>query len=423
MSSNNSKGGGSGLAEGSATPRFNSISPSNGQAYISSARKYCLQTLSEVVSTFCRGTLPIEMLEHPLPYNKRNMLGRKAFKYTNTTGTIMTVDQTVSAWRTELINKTKTENENCTEEEALELLFPASSKRAREAKRQSFATQTLVLMHNLNLLWPADAMILEMDKNQGIQDATDSQDLIAWENAFTAFCLDNCGNADMNVRQAEDTLDSTFMKGHDLSAYVKAFRIAFNNVRQCNSSYTERRIVELFIRNLNQSEDAFYRFSRKILDSSDTLYALASQPLESAITHVETYYKSVIVPELAASKRKKAGSDRTTTISTVAELEKVLKAGGSKDNQISVSHAVLTTLQKEINKRKSSDKEENERKKAKATVEAKAKAKAEAIAKAKAVEKDKNKDDPESKEEKKCFRFNTKKGCHFGDNCKFSHSA
>lgn len=417
MSSNNSKGGGSGLAEGSATPRFNSISPSNGQAYISSARKYCLQTLSEVVSTFCRGTLPIEMLEHPLPYNKRNMLGRKAFKYTNTTGTIMTVDQTVSAWRTELINKTKTENENCTDEEALELLFPASSKRAREAKRQSFATQTLQLMHNLNLLWPAEAMILEMDKNQGIQDATDSQDLIAWENAFTAFCLDNCGNADMNVRQAEETLDSTFMKGHDLSAYVKAFRIAFNNVRQCNSSYTERRIVELFIRNLNQSEDAFYRFSRKILDSSDSLYALASQPLESAITHVETYYKSVIVPELAASKRKKAGSDRNT-ITSVEELEK-LKTQSNK-NPVTISHAVLATL---LKKRKPSDREEIERKKAKATAEAKAKAKAEAIAKAKSEEKDKEKDDPESKKEKKCFRFNTKNGCHFGDSCKYSHSA
>ena len=108
----------------------------------------------------------------------------------------------------------------------------------------------------------------------------------------------------MNVRAAEDALDSTTMKGMDLTGYVKAFRISYNNARQCRSTYTKKRIIELFIRNLNQSSEAFYGFSRRILDASDPLYALVSKPLENAITYVENFYKSVIVPEIAATKRQ-----------------------------------------------------------------------------------------------------------------------
>ena len=217
MSQISKVGGGSAMPAGTVTPKFNSISPPAGQSYLAFARKYCLQMLSEVVSTFCKGVLPIEMLEFPLPYVKRNMLGRQAGKFYDDAGTLSRVDQSVSDWRRELIAKTCMENKNCSEKQALDLLFPVTSKRARETKRQVFASQSLQLMHNLNLLWPGDAMILEMEKNKSIQDASEVQDLIAWENAFTAFCLDNCGNADMNVRQAEDTLEATVMKGTDLS--------------------------------------------------------------------------------------------------------------------------------------------------------------------------------------------------------------
>ena len=441
MSAHNSKGGGSAAAAGPVVPKFNSISPSAGQSYLTYARKYCLQTLSEVVSTFCKGVVPIEMLEIPLSYDKRNMLGRKAGKYTDEDGTIMTVDQSVADWRKQLIAKTREENKNCSEMQALSLLFPLANKRARETKRQLFASQSLQLMHNLNLLWPGDAMILEMEKNRAIQDASDALDLIAWEKAFTAFCLDNCGNADMNVRAAEDTLDSTVMRGHDLSGYVKAFRIAYNNVRQCNSSYTEKRVVELFIRNLNQSSDAFFRFSQKILDRSDSLHSLASQPLELSITHVENYYKSVIVPELAAAKRNHVTS--TNVVKSVKELKHLMNSSSdSNSGPISVPMPVLAmmfnknnnnnanfnaTQGNNNNKRKVEVEKDSDRKKFKNN-----KKKSEADATAKTEVKTEtpintsiaNSSDPKKKTDKRiCYNFQKEGECKFGENCHFRHSA
>ncbi len=101
-------------------------------------------------------------------------------------------------------------------------------------------------------------MVLDMSKDKSLRDATNIGDLIAWENAFISFSLDNCGNADMNVKAAEDTLEAVKIKGLDLASYVKSFRTATENCRRCKSTYTEKRIVEIFIRNLNQMDEAFY---------------------------------------------------------------------------------------------------------------------------------------------------------------------
>ena len=83
-------GGGNPQESAKSRPRYTSISPASGQAYLTAARRYCLESLSEVVTTFCRGTLPLEMLEIPLSYDKRNMLGRKSGKYHDADGKLAT---------------------------------------------------------------------------------------------------------------------------------------------------------------------------------------------------------------------------------------------------------------------------------------------------------------------------------------------
>ena len=439
-------GGGTSQGNSTTLPRFATISPSAGQAYLTAARKCCLQTQSEVVTTFCRGILPMEILEKPLSYDKRTMLGRKSGKYHDSEGNLVTVDQSVIDWRKQLISETRSENGDCSEEAALELLFPASGKKAREFKRQLFASQSLQLLHNLNLLWPTDAMSLEMDKDKAIQDATNCQDLIAWENAFTKFCLDNCGNADMNVRAAEDALDATVMRGMDLNIYVKSFRIAYNNARQCKSTYTERRIVELFIRNLNQSSEAFYGFSRRILDVSDPLYALVSKPLESAITYVENFHKSVIVPELAAAKRQ-AGQSSSATVKSLKDLKNLVdsnSASGSNNTSVSVTYPVLAAMLKNINnnnnnnnnknnnnfdiknnnnnnnnsnKRRAAAAAEEARKKAATTA---AKAATAAAATATATAEEIKAEDKEKNTKRLCYNFRAG-NCAYGDNCHYAH--
>lgn len=439
------QGGGSSQDSAKSRPRYTSISPASGQAYLTAARRYCLESLSEVVTIFCRGTLPLEMLEIPLSYDKRDMIGRKSGKYHDADGKLATSDQLASAWRVQLIAETRAANAGCSEKAALDLLFPLSGKKAREAKRQLLASQSLQLMNLLNMFWPSEAMVLEMERNKGLRDAVNCQDIIAWENAFTKFCLDNCGNADMNVRAAEDALDSTAMKDMDLSGYIKAFRIAFNNVRQCQSTYTEKRIVEVFIRNLNQSSIAFHGFSRRILDNTDTLYKLVSQPLEAAITYVENFHKTVIVPELAAAKRQAGQS------SSVIKSEKELKqwveshsASGSSQGPLSVPYPILAAMVRKFNnnnnfdnknnnnnndradkKRKAEAAKEEARKKA-ATATAKAAAAAATAATAATTAeaiKSEVKAEGKSNIKRTCYNFAKNGNCHHGDNCHFSHKA
>ena len=417
-------GGGNSQESAKTRPRYSTISPSSGQAYLTTARRYCLENLSEVVSTFCRGTLPIEMLEVPLSFDKINMLGRKAFKYHDANGQLMTKDQTVVEWRTQVIKETRVANGNCTQAEALELLFPASGKKARETKRQLFASQALQLMHNLNLLWPSEAIILEMEKNLAIRSASNCQDLIAWENAFTSFCLDNCGNPDMNVRAAEDTLESTFMKGHDLNAYVRTFRVGYNNVRQCKSTFTERRIVELFIRNLNQSQDAFFSFSRRILDKSDPLYALVAQPLESAITYVENFFKSVIVPEMASAKRIAGQSASVKSVKDLKNLLDSQSTTGSTHGPVSVPYPVLAAMLKSAQNKYNNNPMNDGSKESKKRKLPFDKGKED---KNPAANTDATADKvvaPEAKKpkaKKTCYNF-PKGTCEHGDKCRFSHA-
>ena len=161
------------------------------------------------------------------------------------------------------------------------------TKESRAQTKFNIASQSPELMQKLNLLWPSESLRTEMNNDKEIRKARDCLDFIAWENAFSSFCLDNCGNADMNIKTAEDALEALKMKGHDLTAFVKSFRIAAANCRRCRSSFTEKRIIETFIHNLNQAEDAFFRFSVKIIYSSDALFALTSRSLEFAIAHVE----------------------------------------------------------------------------------------------------------------------------------------
>ena len=434
-------GGGSSQDSTKSRPKYTSISPASGQAYLTAARRYCLESLSEVVTIFCRGNLPLEMLEIPLPYDKRNMIGRKSGKYHNADGKLATADQLASAWRVQLIADTRAANAGCSEKAALELLFPLSGKKAREAKRQLLATQSLQLMNLLNLFWPSDAMVLEMEKNKGLRDATNCQDIIAWENAFTKFCLDNCGNADMNVRAAEDALDLTAMKDMDLSNYIKSFRIAYNNVRQCQSTYTEKRVVEVFIRNLNQSSAAFHGFSRRILDSNDTLYKLVSQPLEAAITYVENFHKTVIIPELAAAKRQ--SSQSSMVIKSDKELKQLMNshsASGANQGPLLVPYPILAAMVRNSNNNNNNDNKNNnsnkrkveaatkeEARKKAATTAAKAAAAAAATAAAASTTtgsiKAEDKAEGKANTKRTCYNFARTGNCDHGDKCHFSHKA
>jgi hypothetical protein len=430
MSSLSAKGGGH---REDRDPTFKTISPQSGQAYIASAQRYCLRNYSEVVSLFCSGTMPIEMLEYPLSVHRENLLARRAGCYLDSNGKVAKEDQTATAWRAQLIAETQNAYVECSKDKALELLFPHSSKKSREHKRSVFESQSLSLIQSLNMLWPSEALSLELSRDFAIKKATETVDLIAWINAFTAFCLNNSGNAELNAKAAEDTLEETRMKGGDLGGFVKAFKIAASNVKLCKSKLSESEIVGTFLRNLNQTEDFFSRFATRHLDQADSLHAYMSKPLEEVITYVESYHKTVILTAL--------GRKKSNAVTSVSDLKQLLGSNNSHNNSVNVPIPVLALYLKNNNnnnnnnnvtneankKRKAQKEQENARKK---QTSEKSKEGEETASKSdKAIKVEEAKSESSTKEEKKknpkqvCYAFEKGEKCRFGARCYFRHSA
>jgi hypothetical protein len=421
-------------------PVFKTISPQAGQSYIASAQRYCLRNLSEVVSVFCSGCMPIEMLEFPLSVHRETLLARRAGCYHNSSGKVAKEDQTAIEWRAQLIAETQEAYVDCREDEALELLFPHSSKKSREHKRSVFESQSLSLIQSLNMLWPSEALSLELSRDSDIKKATETVDLIAWINAFTAFCLNNSGNAELNAKAAEDTLEETRMKGGDLAGYIKAFKIAAANVKLCKSKLSEAEIVGTFLRNLNQSEDFFNRFATRHLDPADSLHSYVNKPLEEGITYAESYHKTVI---LTALGRKKSNS-----VNSVTDLKQLLESNNANKNSVNVPLPVLALYLKNnnnscnnTNTNNSNNATKDANKKRKAQYDKEDTRKKQAVEKVKEnqgtsgktdkavkVDTEKSVADAENGEAKKyikriCYAFEKGEKCRYGTRCHFRHSA
>ena len=431
MSSHSSKGGGH---RDDRDPTFKTISPQSGQAYIASAQRYCLRNCSEVVSLFCSGTMPIEMLEFPLSVHRENLLARRAGCYHDSNGKVAKEDQTAVAWRNQLISETQNAYVECSKDKALELLFPHSSKKSREHKRSVFESQSLSLIQSLNMLWPSEALSLELSRDIDIKKATETVDLIAWINAFTAFCLNNSGNAELNAKAAEDTLEETRMKGGDLAGYIKAFKIAASNVKLCKSKLSESEIVGTFLRNLNQSEDFFNRFSTRHLDPADSLHIYMSKPLEEVITYAESYHKTVILTAL--------GRKKSNIVNSVSDLKQLLGSNNANNNSVNVPLPVLALYLKNnntsgnSNNNNSNNNAKDANKKRKAQFDKDDAKKKQALEKVKEnqdttgktdkavkVETEKSVAEAKKNEKRICYVFEKGEKCKYGARCHFRHTA
>ena len=343
-----------GSKEATVVPRLSTISPITGRAYLAAAQRYCLTHFSNIVPIFCLGVIPTVCLESVLPYERRNLIGRKAGSYSDSTGQRMMADQSAAEYRKEIIATTLTEQKLNPDADglnkAIRLLFPPSSFKSREKSRTDILDQSQSLIQNLMLLWPEESIALEMSLDVNLQQATQAIDLIAWTNAFTAFCLNNSGNLEMNIRAAEKALDETKMKGLDVNSYVKSFKVAAQNVKTCRSTMPEDRIVSTFFRNLNQGEDAYYRYDCRYLDPSDNLHQLVSQPLQKSIEHVEKYYKEVILPRNSAKKSINNGRE-VINITTAAQFRSLLQSNNNNKSNFNVpAHVIAAMLKNNNNK-------------------------------------------------------------------------
>jgi hypothetical protein len=274
----------------SPTPFLKEINPTSGQSYIQAAALRAIE-LTPCISMILRGCVPIDMLEH-VQSQHPGYLGRKAGTYADNQGKIVNTHQTLNDYRTEQINKRM--GETMTEEEAVASLFPQSTAKARAKNRENIDQALMGLLSKLMYVWPSQEIRLLMASNDRLTEAAEQNDLIKWFVVFQQFCLSGAGNTEVNREKAERRMTNLKMKNGDFLDYTKHFREAADDLKSCESTFSEERIVTLFFQNLDQDPNAFFRWFRRFLDKKDDLYSFRTKPLSESIAIAQEYYDEVI---------------------------------------------------------------------------------------------------------------------------------
>lgn len=271
-------------------PVFDEISPSNGQAFLKLARKLVISN-HPCILELLQGTMPYEMLEFSESVYP-NKLGRRAGTYNDESGNPSAVDQTMNEYREYLIQARM--SESVSRDEALDLIFPASTKQAREKVRQTINASIQSLMSKLMYLWPKEEIAQLMQLDSELSSATREFDLIRWHHGFLKFCTNASGNSEVNIKKAESKISNLKMKHDGYLDYAAQFKLAADNLKMCKSTFTEERVVALFFENLDQSEDRFFRWYRDFLTVFHPLNQFKGRPLAEAMTVAQQHYDQVI---------------------------------------------------------------------------------------------------------------------------------
>ena len=404
-------------------PVFQVISVEAGQQFISGVLEYCIDRYPDLVEMFHKGVIPIELIELPLSSSKASNIGRKRGSYFSA-GIRASIDQSASQYRDQLIQETiaadkalSTASQATAISGALAILFTESGRVTREKMRSKFDRDTRALLQLMSMSWPAVDIRTRMENDHELDEAYKRLDLIAWVRAFNKFCLNSSGNKQLNTVNAEKDLEKIKMKGIDLSAYVKDFVKAADNLKAVESLWDDLRIVTLFVKNLNQSESVFNNIYRRFSDKHEPSFVMQAHKLSFAVIWIEDHFKAVIAPYVAEKKQEMATLNSAKDI-----LNKVSQSNRRGQYQIGefakVPLAVLATFV--------ADKRKADSDLAAATKRIKEAANKESIKNAtnkKDTTKKDVKKDAFKKSTAKCFKFSSPEGCSFGDACRFSHLA
>ena len=274
-------------------PSFKRINPGEGAKYIEAMIAHCLTHHPEIV-TWLRGSIDPDMLEFPPEFLRRNNLARRGGTYKDSQGITCVLDQTLVEYRDTLEKEVKATDPDVewSEHRVFRVLYPKATAKARADKRARLNQAAQALLGKAMLLWPAQDVRDLMSQDVKLVSAHETVDLIAFVNALKEFCLEGTGNVDNNIRVAEDYITKLKMSRYRFTAYVKEFKAAAENLTTCGSTFTQERVVTLFIKNLDQS--VFINFFVNFLDVRHSLNELKTGTLQDAITVVHEYYTSVI---------------------------------------------------------------------------------------------------------------------------------
>jgi hypothetical protein len=345
------------------------------------------------------------MLEFPPEFLKRNNLARRGGTYKDSQGITCVLDQTLVEYRDTLEKEVKATDPDVewSEHRVFRVLYPKATAKARADKRARLNQAAQALLGKAMLLWPAQDVRDLMSQDVKLVSAHETVDLIAFVNALKEFCLEGTGNVDNNIRVAETYITKLKMSRYRFTAYVKEFKAAAENLTTCGSTFTQERVVTLFIKNLDQS--VFINFFVNFLDVRHSLNELKTGTLQNAITVVHEYYTSVIrvVEDEDGSSMSGSSSGggggggggvgNTSPVKVInAKSLKEVVASPKNGGEFLVTHAVLAAFVR------SASKVGSKRKPDPAAVEA----------------------TPPVKKGK-CFAVEKGEVCKYGNGCKFLH--
>ena len=388
-------------------PQFKRVNPVEGARYIDSMVAHCLSNHPEIV-TWLRGSIDPDMLEFPAEWRKRCNLARRGGTYKDSHGTLCPNDQTLEEYKEALMDEVRATDKDVewTEAQITKALYPKQTAKARADKRARLNQAAQALLGKAMLLWPAPDVRDLMAQDTKLAAALETVDLIAFVKALKEFCLEGTGNVDNNIRVAEDHITNLKMSRTRFTQYVKEFKAAAENLATCGSTFTQERIVTLFIKNLDQS--VFLNFFVNFLNPRHSLNELKTGTLQAAIIQVHEYYTAVIrvvEDDDAASSLSNmsggvggGGHSSPVKVTNTKGLKEVV-ASSNNGSEFLVTQAVLAAFVRSASKEK--DK-----------VGEKRKVITDAAGTAGST--------PPVKKGK-CFAFEKGETCKFGTNCKFQH--
>jgi len=406
------------------TPYLKNISAIDMEHYLEAVHLYALASHS-IVAPWLRGKIPTVMLEHPLPSDKEDLLGRLA-KYQNlTVGPKSLMHLKATEVRAMLIQGIIDKNEEIanrdlpedaeriiiSEKTALRSLFPTNAIKSREVERSNLITSAANLLGKMVYSWPTKDVQIKMLSCPALMEAFENTDVILFQEELRAFSLAGSGNPEANREAAEAHLVLLTMKQGKSLEYFKAFTEAVLHVKVCKSTFTEFKIVDLFFRHLDQI--SFPQWHIKFLTKAEDLYRFQALSFEEAKGHALEYHNDVIrVSENAKSIqskdriREEAHPNHPKPINTVRDLKNALAGNQGASGISSVSHTVLASI---LSSKRPHDEVSKDYKQKLAS-------------KTPVVKKEAKEVKFGGETKRPCFSFRDKGSCKFGTSCHFAHT-
>jgi hypothetical protein len=280
------------------------------------------------------------------------------------------------------------------------------------------------MIQKMVYLFPSETIRSQLSNEVDLNNAVESECMIGVLCALRQFAVSGTGNVEVNRALAEERLLNIFMtKDVNFVEYVSRFKAAVKDLELLGSTWSVKKIVDIFMRNLDQSQLMFNDIYSRYLDKSyPEVFKLQHGSLQDAIDAMSDHYNMVVrVAHTYVGRVAASGVGKPHIYSSSKQLAKALADPSSAPGDlITVPRVILATVLNN-SKRKAGDNSnltsQDKGKKVRNAVDDATKRRVDNV--------DKLKKDPADKKvrfsDKPCHQFAREGKCDRGSTCWFAH--